>query len=105
MKCALFGFPKVGKTTIFNLLTRGTAGTAKHATGKRSAPNIGQTQVPDPRVDRLSELYKPRKTLYAAVDYVDVAGLEKGELSESVDLTALREAEALLHVVRALRRR
>ena len=100
MKCALFGFPKVGKTTVFNLLTRGEASTDKYAAAK-ATPNVGVAKVPDVRVDKLSALYKPKKTTYATIDYVDMAGVKAGEMAESMDLAALRNADALLHVVRA----
>jgi len=100
MNFGIFGFPKVGKTTLFNLLTHKAASTDKFSTG-RAAPNVGRARVADERVDRLAELYHPKKTTYASVQYVDVAGIRKGELNDSVDLADLRPVDALLHVVRA----
>jgi hypothetical protein len=100
MKLGIFGYPKVGKTTLFNLLTHLSAATDKFATA-HAGPNVGVARVTDPRVDRLSELFRPRKTTHATIEYVDVAGIKTGELKESVDLAALRPVDALVHVVRA----
>src|SRR5204863_3803916 len=96
----IFGYPKVGKTTLFNLLTRLEAATDKFSTG-HAAPNVGIAKVADPRMDRLIALFKPKKQTFATVEYVDVAGLTTGELKESVDLASLKPADALVHVVRA----
>jgi hypothetical protein len=100
VKLGIFGFPKVGKTTLFNLLTRLQASTDKFTSG-RAAPNVGTARVADSRVDRLTALFKPKKTTWATVEYVDVAGMKSGEMKESVDLGALRPVDALVHVVRA----
>jgi GTP-binding protein YchF len=74
MKIALTGLPKSGKTTIFNALTRGSHSTDKYAPPATEA-NVGVVQVLDPRVTRLSELYKPKKTIYAHLEYRDYPGI------------------------------
>lgn len=102
MKLGIFGFSKVGKTTLFNLLTRLEVATDKFSTA-RAAPNVGAARVADPRVDRLVAMFKPKKTTFAAIQYVDVAGIKKGELGtkDAVDLNELRPVDAIVHVVRA----
>ncbi|MDP2174096.1 MAG: DUF933 domain-containing protein [Candidatus Cloacimonadaceae bacterium] len=74
MKIALIGLPKSGKTTIFNALTRSSHSTDKYAPPAHEA-NIGVVQVIDERITRLSELYKPRKTIYANIEYRDFPGI------------------------------
>ncbi len=74
MNIGLIGPPKSGKTTIFNALTGGSAPTEKYAP-PATEPNIGVVQVPDERVTRLSELYKPKKTIYAHIEYRDYPGI------------------------------
>src|SRR5688500_11680952 len=100
MKLGIFGFPKVGKTTLFNLVTRLDAAVDKFSTG-HAAPNVGTARVADPRVDKLVAMYKPKKITNATIEFVDVAGIKSGEMKESVDLSALRPVDALVHVVRA----
>lgn len=95
MRIALFGFPSTGKTTLFQLLT-GAA--PAHAT--RGESRIGVTRVPDPRLDRLSGMFRPKKTTQATVEYLDLAGMEKGEAVDVLPLDQLRTADALAHVVR-----
>ncbi len=102
MKVGLLGFPKVGKTTLFNILTGAHITVDKYATGK-SQPNIGVARVPEPRVDRLAAMFKPKKTTFAHVDFLDLQGLQKGEAKEAVDLKEMRNVDAIAHVVRAFR--
>lgn len=102
MKFGLLGFPKVGKTTLFNILTGAHVAVEKYASGK-AQPNIGVARVPDPRLDRLTAMFHPKKTTYAHIDFLDVHGLEKGEAKESVDLKEMRNVDAIAHVVRAFR--
>jgi ribosome-binding ATPase len=99
MKIGLIGLPRSGKTTLFNLLTGSTIPTSRYDTG-RAELHTGVARVPDPRVDRLSRLFKPKKTTYATFEVVDVAGIEKGEHG-ALEAKELRNADALLHVVRA----
>jgi GTP-binding protein YchF len=99
MKIGLIGLPKSGKTTLFNLLTGASVATSRYDTG-RAELHTGVARVPDARVDRLSELFKPKKTTYATFEVVDLAGIAKGERS-GLDTKEFRNADALLHVVRA----
>jgi GTP-binding protein YchF len=99
MKIGLIGLPKSGKTTLFNLLTGSSVATSKYD-GGRAELHTGVARVPDPRVDRLTGLFKPKKTTYATFEVVDLAGIEKGERG-SLDAKEFRNADALLHVVRA----
>jgi GTP-binding protein YchF len=98
VRLGIIGFPGSGKTTLFNLLTGAAAGFAQ-ASG-RSRLNVGVARVPDDRVTRLSALFQPKKTVYASVEVVDLAGFDRGERA-TLDVGELRQADALLDVVRA----
>jgi GTP-binding protein YchF len=96
MQLGIIGLPMVGKTTIFELLTEG-----RHKGGSASKANSAIARIPDYRIDYLSELYKPKKTTYAQLEVVDIPGLAPGnEKGASIFLDAVRQADALLHVVR-----
>lgn len=101
MKLGIIGLPQSGKTTIFNALTRGNQPIT--TSGGRFDIHTGVVDVPDVRVDRLSELYKPKKTIYAKVTYADIAGLEgsanKTGLSGSL-LNQLNQMDGFVQVVR-----
>src|SRR5215468_5743115 len=99
MKIGLVGRPKSGKTSLFNLLTGQSVATSSFGTA-RGEMHTGVARVPDERVDRLSALFKPKKTTYASFEVVDLAGISKGE-REGLDAKEFRNADALLHVVRA----
>ncbi len=99
MKIGLLGLPRSGKTTLFNLLTGAQAATARHETG-RAGLNTGVARVPDARVDALAALFKPRRTTYATFEVVDLAGIARGERA-GLEAREFRNADALLHVVRA----
>jgi ribosome-binding ATPase len=103
VQVAIVGLPGSGKTTVFNALSGGHAETGGFS-GSRAAPNLGVVKVPDERVDRLAALFKPKKTTYADVTYVDVAipagAAREGTVNPDV-LALVRNADALLHVARA----
>jgi ribosome-binding ATPase len=103
MHIAIIGLPNSTKTTIFNALTRGNIETAAYSSGQFEE-HTAVIDVPDARIDRLSAMFKPRKTIYAQVTYTDIAGLAKG-ISEGglsgLMLNTLSQSDALLHVVRA----
>src|SRR2546425_11377244 len=99
MKIGLVGLPKSGKTTLFNLLTGSSVATARYDTG-RAELHTGVARVPDPRVDVLRGLFNPEKTTYATFEVVDLAGIAKGERA-GLETKEFRNADALLHVVRA----
>ena len=98
MKLGIVGFPQSGKTTLFRLLT-GTEGAVGRRAG-RGELHVGVARVPDERVTRLAGLYSPRRIVFATVDVVDLAGLERGQHA-GLDVVDLRGADALLDVVRA----
>jgi hypothetical protein len=101
MKIGLFGFPLTGKTTLFNTLTGAHAAVAGFGHG-RPETHVGVAHVPDERLDRLAALLKVKKAVHATVEYVDQAGVEKGEGQKSeAFLVDLKLADALAHVVRA----
>jgi hypothetical protein len=103
MQVTIVGLPGSGKTTVFNALTGGHAETGGFS-GSRAAPNVAVVKVPDEQVDRLAALFAPKKTTYADVTYVDVAipagAARDGTINPDV-LALVRNADALLHVVRA----
>ena len=105
MQIGIFGLPSSGQTTIFNALTKGHALTGAASAGQREA-NLATVAVPDSRVDRLSAMFKPRKTVYAQVQYLDVAGSVPGAAVEGTTFnrqvfSKLATADALLAIVRA----
>lgn len=104
--CGIIGLPMVGKTTVFNLLTGTRKETSKFFSGKTES-NQGLAVVRDRRVDFLTDLYKPRKTTYAQIEFIDVPGLVRGA-SEGLGvgnafLDGIRQSDALVQVVRAFR--
>lgn len=104
LQIGIIGLPNSTKTTVFNALTQSQAATAAFTTGQVET-NTAVVEVPDVRVDKLSELFRPRKTTRARIQYNDIAGLRvgighEGGLSGAL-LNAIAQNEALLHVVRA----
>jgi hypothetical protein len=102
MKLGIIGLPQSGKTTIFNALTRGDAPTT--ASAGRFEVHTAVVDVPDERVTRLSEMFKPRKTIYAKVTYADIAGLEAGSAKGGISgqlLNQLAQMDGYILVVRA----
>jgi GTP-binding protein YchF len=101
LRTALIGFPSSGKTTLFQLMTsHHEAPKAGH--GKLEAV-IGVARVPDVRVDRLAELYKPKKKTPATVEFADLAGPGRTGAQALLDVAPYRAADALVHVVRSFR--
>lgn len=99
MKLGIIGLPQSGKTTMFNALTRGNQPIA--TSGGRFEVHTGVVDVPDPRVDILSRMFKPRKTIYAKVTYADIAGLEGGSSNiAGALLNQLTQMDGFLNVVR-----
>ena len=101
MEMGILGLAKAGKTTLFNILTGGEQATDKFT--RSGDVHVGTARVADPRLAALRDLYSPRKYTPATVTFVDIPGIERGQGAggESLDLARLKDASALMHVVRA----
>ena len=103
LKCGIVGLPNVGKSTLFNALTKAGIA-AENYPFCTIEPNVGVVEVPDPRLAHLAEIVKPERILPAAVEFVDIAGLvagaSKGEGLGNQFLANIRETDAITHVVR-----
>jgi GTP-binding protein YchF len=99
VQLGILGLAKSGKTTLFNTLTASQQATDKYATSSQT--NIGIATVRDPRLEKLRDLFNPKRYVPATVQYVDIPGIKRGESAESLDLAKLKTVDALVHVVRA----
>jgi ribosome-binding ATPase len=103
LKCGIVGLPNVGKSTLFNALTK-AAIAAENYPFCTIEPNVGIVEVPDPRLTRIADIAKPQKVIPAVVEFVDIAGLvagaSKGEGLGNKFLANIRETDAIAHVVR-----
>ncbi len=103
MKCGIVGLPNVGKSTLFNALTKAGIEAANYPFCTIE-PNVGIVEVPDPRIDALSAIVKPQRVRHAIVEFIDIAGLvagaSKGEGLGNQFLANIRETDAIVNVVR-----
>lgn len=104
LSCGIVGLPNVGKTTIFNALTRSAEALAANYPFATIEPNVGEVAVPDARLPVLSRLVKARRIVPATVRFVDIAGLARGASSGeglgNAFLSHIRETDAIAMVVR-----
>jgi GTP-binding protein YchF len=103
VKCGIVGLPNVGKSTLFNALTKAGIA-AENYPFCTIEPNVGIVEVPDPRLAQLAAIVRPQRVVPAAVEFVDIAGLvagaSKGEGLGNQFLANIRETDAIAHVVR-----
>ena len=104
LRLGIVGLPNVGKSTLFNALTSSQAAAAENYPFCTVEPNVGVALVPDPRLERLNDIVKPKKKVGAVVEFVDIAGLVKGasqgEGLGNQFLSHIREVDAVVHVIR-----
>ena len=103
-KCGIVGLPNVGKSTLFNALTASKNAEAANFPFCTIDPNIGVVDVPDVRLDKLSQLSNSKKKIYTNITFVDIAGLvkgaSKGEGLGNKFLSHIKEVDAIIHLVR-----
>ncbi len=99
MQLGILGLPKSGKTTLFNTLTASHQATDKYSSSSQT--NLGTATVRDTRLEKLRDLFHPKRYVPASVQYMDIPGIKRGESAESLDLAKLKTVDALVHVVRA----
>ncbi len=102
MKLGILGLPSVGKSTLFNAITKANVKTANHPFSTLE-PNVGIVEVPDIRLEKLSKMYNPKKTTPATIEFIDIAGLTSGSVKGgglgNRFLAYIREVDAIIHTV------
>src|SRR5215218_193334 len=104
LKAGIVGLPNVGKSTLFNAVTRTRKAEAANYPFCTIDPNVGVVTVPDPRMDKITDFIKPQSVIPTAMEFVDIAGIVKGasqgEGLGNQFLTHIRNTDAIVHVVR-----
>ncbi len=102
MKIAIIGLPLSGKSTVFNALTGLSVETKEFSksAAKKASPNLGTVKVPDDRLEKLTEVYGSLKTTYGAIDFVDMQGVTKDTKLEDIDLSPIKDTDAIVLVSR-----
>ena len=98
LHAALIGFPGAGRSTLFELMT-----SAKESPRAKGDTAIAISKVPDPRLDRLTALFNPKRRVPATIEFTDIIGAGKTGAAALVDVAGYKNADALVHVVRAFR--
>ena len=102
LRLGIIGLPQSGKTTVFNALSGSHATVGDYSTSKNA--NLAMVKVPDDRLDRLVEIFQPKKITHAEIEYIDIAGMTKdastGRKKEADYVRSIRECDSLLQVVR-----
>lgn len=100
MKVGIIGLPESGKSALFNGLTGLNVGLHSYAAGEKAKPSVGVAAISDSRLESLREIFKPKKTTPASVDFVDMAGIKKEAKLEELDLAPVKDTDGLVCLIR-----
>jgi len=100
MKIGIIGLPLSGKSTVLNALTGLSAEVKEFSSGGKTKPNLGAVKIPDEKLQKLADIFKPKKITPATIDFVDMVGISKDAKAEEIDLTPIKDTDALVCVIR-----